>query len=185
MVVDCENYRENREATLQSLAKRLAEKAIRFEKKLKLEPMNPYERRIIHAALSDYPDVTTQSEGKEPIVTSSSSPANVRYPDRPASPSVPNARSGAAITTAAMTAAGTESPTTGSTATATGTGNRTTATGTPRRAVAVTKSRIIGIIRAATDIRSRTIARAGITATATIPDAATTAAGKTGKAAPI
>lgn len=86
VVVDCENYRENREATLQSLAKRLAEKAIRFEKKLKLEPMNPYERRIIHAALSDYPDVTTQSEGKEPYRYVVIVPANVRYPDRPASP---------------------------------------------------------------------------------------------------
>jgi len=66
VVVDCENYRENRELTLQNLANKLAEKAIRFEKKLKLEPMNPYERRIIHAALSGREDVTTQSEGKEP-----------------------------------------------------------------------------------------------------------------------
>ena len=180
VVVDCENYRENREATLQSLAKRLAEKAIRFEKKLKLEPMNPYERRIIHAALSDYPDVTTQSEGKEPYRYVVIVPANVRYPDRPASPVRPERPQRGGYNDRS-----TESPTTGSTATATGTGNRTTATGTPRRAVAVTKSRIIGIIRAATDIRSRTIARAGITATATIPDAATTAAGKTGKAAPI
>lgn len=86
VVVDCENYRENREATLQSLAKRLAEKAVRFEKKLKLEPMNPYERRIIHAALSDYPGVTTQSEGKEPYRYVVIVPENVRYPDRPASP---------------------------------------------------------------------------------------------------
>lgn len=170
---------------MQSLAKRLAEKAIRFEKKLKLEPMNPYERRIIHAALSDYPDVTTQSEGKEPYRYVVIVPANVRYPDRPASPVRPERPQRGGYNDRGNDRGGTESPTTGSTATATGTGNRTTATGTPRRAVAVTKSRIIGIIRAATDIRNRTIGRAGITATATIPDAATTAAEKTGKAAPI
>ena len=86
VVVDCENYRENRELTLQNLANKLAEKAIRFEKKLKLEPMNPYERRIIHAALSGREDVTTQSEGKEPYRYIVIVPSNVRYPDRPASP---------------------------------------------------------------------------------------------------
>ena len=66
VVVDCENYREAREATLKRLAENLAEKAIRFERKIMLEPMNPYERRIIHAALSDYQGVKTESEGKEP-----------------------------------------------------------------------------------------------------------------------
>ncbi|MBQ9730364.1 MAG: protein jag [Clostridia bacterium] len=66
VVVDCENYREKREATLQKLAENLAQKAVRIQKKIKLEPMNPYERRIIHAALSDYEGITTQSEGKEP-----------------------------------------------------------------------------------------------------------------------
>lgn len=82
--VDCENYRENREVTLQNLAKKLADKAIRFEKKLKLEPMNPYERRIIHAALSDYPGVSTQSEGKEPYRYVVIVPDNLRDPDMPA-----------------------------------------------------------------------------------------------------
>ena len=86
VVVDCENYRENREETLQRLARRLAEKAVRFEKKIRLEPMNPYERRIIHAALADTEGVTTQSEGKEPRRYVVIVPDNVRYPDRPASP---------------------------------------------------------------------------------------------------
>ncbi len=86
VVVDCENYRENREATLQRLAAKLAQKAVRFEKKIRLEPMNPYERRIIHSALADNPDVTTQSEGKEPHRYVVIVPNNVRYPDRPASP---------------------------------------------------------------------------------------------------
>ena len=66
VVVDCENYRENREATLTKLAENLAQKAIRLGKKIRLEPMNPYERRIIHAALSEREGVSTQSEGKEP-----------------------------------------------------------------------------------------------------------------------
>ena len=66
VVVDCENYRENREATLNKLAENLAQKAIRVKRKIRLEPMNPYERRIIHAALSTCEGVTTVSEGKEP-----------------------------------------------------------------------------------------------------------------------
>ncbi len=66
VVVDCENYRENREATLNKLADNLAQKAMRLQRKIQLEPMNPYERRIIHAALSDYEGVKTESEGKEP-----------------------------------------------------------------------------------------------------------------------
>ncbi|MBQ8684943.1 MAG: protein jag [Clostridia bacterium] len=66
VVVDCENYRENREATLNKLAENLAQKAIRLGKKVKLEPMNPYERRIIHSALSEREGVKTESEGKEP-----------------------------------------------------------------------------------------------------------------------
>ena len=66
VVVDCENYRENRENTLNKLADNLAEKAVRLGKKIQLEPMNPYERRIIHSALSSRNDVKTISEGKEP-----------------------------------------------------------------------------------------------------------------------
>ncbi len=66
VVVDCENYRENREATLTKLAANLAQKAQRLGRKIKLEPMNPYERRIIHSALSEMDGVKTESEGKEP-----------------------------------------------------------------------------------------------------------------------
>ena len=66
VVVDCGNYREDRETTLKHVAEKLAAKAVRLGKRVRLEPMNPYERRIIHAALVDNPDVTTKSEGKEP-----------------------------------------------------------------------------------------------------------------------
>ena len=66
VVVDCENYRETREETLKRVAGKLAAKAVRLGKRVRLEPMNPYERRIIHSALIDHPDVTTKSEGKEP-----------------------------------------------------------------------------------------------------------------------
>ena len=66
VVVDCENYRDNREATLNKLADNLAAKALRLGRKIQLEPMNPYERRIIHAALSAREDIKTESEGKEP-----------------------------------------------------------------------------------------------------------------------
>lgn len=66
VVVDCENYREKREETLRRLATKLAEKAVRLGRKLSLEPMTPYERRIIHAALADSTEVKTVSEGKEP-----------------------------------------------------------------------------------------------------------------------
>ena len=66
VVVDCEGYREKREETLKSLAVKLAAKAVRTGRKVTLEPMNPYERRILHSALSDSTEVKTQSEGKEP-----------------------------------------------------------------------------------------------------------------------
>ena len=86
VVVDCENYRETREATLQRLAQNLASKAIRLEKKIKLEPMNPYERRIIHAALSEVEGVKTESAGKEPNRYVVIVPENVSDPDAPAIP---------------------------------------------------------------------------------------------------
>ncbi len=86
VVVDCENYRENREATLNKLAGNLADKATRLGKKIKLEPMNPYERRIIHAALSQREGVTTESEGKEPNRYIVIIPENLEDPDAPAIP---------------------------------------------------------------------------------------------------
>ncbi len=66
VVVDCENYRTKREETLKRLAQKLADKAVRSGRKVSVEPMTPYERRIIHSALADNPDVKTVSEGKEP-----------------------------------------------------------------------------------------------------------------------
>ena len=66
IILDIEGYREKREETLIRLAKRMADTAIRNRRKVKLEPMNPYERRIIHSSLQDYKGVTTYSEGKDP-----------------------------------------------------------------------------------------------------------------------
>ncbi|MDE6302044.1 MAG: protein jag [Clostridia bacterium] len=65
VVVDCENYREKRKETLTALALRLAEKSVRLCRKIELEPMNPFERRIIHSALADSTIAKTQSEGEE------------------------------------------------------------------------------------------------------------------------
>ena len=79
VVVDFENYRERREETLRHVAEKYAAKAVRLGKKLRLEPMNPYERRIIHAALMENPDVTTHSEGNEPARFVVITPKNVRY----------------------------------------------------------------------------------------------------------
>jgi spoIIIJ-associated protein len=66
VVVDAENYREKRERTLEQLANRLADKVIKSRKSVRLEPMNPYERKVIHATLQANPKVTTRSEGEEP-----------------------------------------------------------------------------------------------------------------------
>ena len=66
VVVDCENYRDKREDTLVKLAHKLEEKATEMRREVILEPMSPYERRIIHTALSESATVTTKSDGKEP-----------------------------------------------------------------------------------------------------------------------
>lgn len=66
VVVDCEEYREKREETLKSLAEKLAAKAVRTGRKIILEPMSPYERRILHSTLAESTEVKTESEGKEP-----------------------------------------------------------------------------------------------------------------------
>jgi len=66
VILDTENYRVKREETLIRLANRLAEKARSISRSVVLEPMNPYERRIIHSALQENPYVTTHSEGDEP-----------------------------------------------------------------------------------------------------------------------
>ena len=64
--LDTENYRERREEKLKILAKNIASKVKRTRKPVSLEPMNPYERRIIHSALQDDPICTTYSEGEDP-----------------------------------------------------------------------------------------------------------------------
>ncbi|MDY6038524.1 MAG: RNA-binding cell elongation regulator Jag/EloR [Eubacterium sp.] len=66
VVVDAENYRAKREKSLEKLARRLADKVARTRRPFKLEPMNPYERKIIHATLQKDPRVTTKSEGQDP-----------------------------------------------------------------------------------------------------------------------
>ena len=64
--VDAENYRKKREESLERLATKVAGKVTKTRRNITLEPMNAYERHVIHAALQDYPDVTTYSTGTEP-----------------------------------------------------------------------------------------------------------------------
>ncbi|WP_270302479.1 RNA-binding cell elongation regulator Jag/EloR [Baileyella intestinalis] len=66
VVLDAENYRAKREQTLIDLANRLAGKVERSNHSITLEPMNPYERKVIHATLQNHPKVQTRSEGKDP-----------------------------------------------------------------------------------------------------------------------
>ena len=65
--VDTENYRKRRKETLENLAKNIAYKVKRTKRSVSLEPMNPYERRIIHSALQNDKFVVTHSEGEEPF----------------------------------------------------------------------------------------------------------------------
>ena len=64
--IDAENYREKREKSLESLAVKVAGKVTRYRRNVTLEPMNAYERHVIHTALQEYPGVTTYSTGTEP-----------------------------------------------------------------------------------------------------------------------
>lgn len=66
VILDTENYRKKREETLIRLANRLADRVVKGNRKMELEPMNPYERRVIHSTLQNYPGVITYSEGEEP-----------------------------------------------------------------------------------------------------------------------
>lgn len=66
VVIDAENYRAKRQKTLEQLANRLAAKVVKTKKYVRLEPMNPYERKIIHATLQKNPNIVTRSEGEEP-----------------------------------------------------------------------------------------------------------------------
>ncbi len=65
IVVDIENYREKREETLRALARRMAAKAVKYKRNIILEPMNPYERRIIHSEVQDIENVSTHSVGSD------------------------------------------------------------------------------------------------------------------------
>ena len=67
VVLDAENYRQKREETLIKVAQKTAYKVKKSGRPYKLEPMNPYERRIIHSALQEYTDIKTYSEGEEPF----------------------------------------------------------------------------------------------------------------------
>ena len=66
VVIDSESYRSKREKTLQQLADRLGAKVVKNRRSVKLEPMNPYERKVIHSTLQNNPKVVTRSEGEEP-----------------------------------------------------------------------------------------------------------------------
>ena len=67
VVVDAESYRAKREKTLEKLAMRMADKVVRSGRSFKLEPMNPYERKVIHATLQKDGRVVTRSEGQDPV----------------------------------------------------------------------------------------------------------------------
>ncbi len=81
--LDTENYRQRRKETLENLGKNIAYKVKRTKKSVSLEPMNPYERRIIHSALQNDKYVETHSEGEEPfrrvVVTLKKSAMNREY----------------------------------------------------------------------------------------------------------
>lgn len=66
VILDAESYRSKREKTLVNLSNRLADKVVRTRKSVKLEPMNPYERKIIHSTLQKNGKVVTRSEGQDP-----------------------------------------------------------------------------------------------------------------------
>ena len=66
VTVDAENYRGKREESLRHLAQKMAAKVVKYRKNMTLEPMNAYERHVIHATLQDVPNVTTYSTGTEP-----------------------------------------------------------------------------------------------------------------------
>lgn len=64
--IDVENYRQKREEALQRLAQKVATKVVKYRRNITLEPMNAYERHVIHETLQEYPDVVTYSTGTEP-----------------------------------------------------------------------------------------------------------------------
>ena len=116
--VDAENYRAKREESLTRLAEKMAEKAIKYKRSMALEPMNSYERHVIHSTLQNYEGVTTSSTGVEPnrrVVVSyvrgdsnrSSRPERRR--DNNSAPRAPRAPRTAETSSAAPASASTES----------------------------------------------------------------------------
>ncbi len=87
VTVDTENYRAKREETLVRLARKLASKVVKYHRSMSLEPMNPYERRIIHATLQEFEGVTTSSTGVEPnrkvVISPEGEPERSAREDRP------------------------------------------------------------------------------------------------------
>lgn len=84
--IDAENYRAKRAETLSALAQKTASKVVRYRRNMTLEPMNAYERHVIHTALQDYPGVTTYSTGTEPnrrVVVAYESSGDAVGQDRP------------------------------------------------------------------------------------------------------
>jgi spoIIIJ-associated protein len=86
VVVDVENYRKKREESLQKLAEKTASKVLKYRRNIALEPMNAYERHIIHSALQEWSDISTFSSGAEPrrCVVISYTPGGVK-PQKPES----------------------------------------------------------------------------------------------------
>jgi spoIIIJ-associated protein len=88
--VDAENYRLKREESLQRLAVKVAGKVVKYRRNITLEPMNAYERHVIHAALQEHPDVTTYSTGTEPnrriVVAYSRFKSGAAVPEAPETP---------------------------------------------------------------------------------------------------
>ncbi len=85
VTLDTENYRAKREDSLRRLAQRMANRAQKTGRKVVLEPMNPYERRVLHTALQNHPAVTTHSEGEEPnrrvVITLANQPERAAQPE--------------------------------------------------------------------------------------------------------
>lgn len=88
IVVDSGNYREKREKTLENLAKKLSSQVLRTGRSVTLEPMNPYERRVIHATIQGIEGVSSSSVGEEPsrkvVISSTNSAARKPYRERSA-----------------------------------------------------------------------------------------------------
>ena len=96
LVIDGENYRAKREATLSKLAKSLAFQVSKSGRAKQLEPMNPFERRIIHSALANDKFVTTESEGEEPnryVVIKPVKKNSQKAPEQPQRPQGPTGMS--------------------------------------------------------------------------------------------